>query len=1330
MSFLGDIVKGVLGIKDPPKPEKRSTAISDRSPTEVSLPFIVGNSPVRLQAVDIFKRVDAKKEIVGQVLVWCVNKVTTFTPITPVKLYANDVDILDAKFAAKEGGRWITAQHYTGGHNQSATAWPAFNTKYGWENTNHGRGLTLSLVMWSRNVDVFGSEPRFYADVTRASLSLSDGSQEWPDDYAANPAAVYRYYLRDPVIGENYNQSDIGDSFQESVEWLITQTVEQYPGGPVVPKFTVNGQISTGLSKKKKREMIEDAFFAKMTPYDGKLHLNIKGRATTPVMDFNRGNIVGDFNEDLLDKRKRYNRVTVSFPSPELNFEDEFISYPEAGDPLYDEWLESDNFVKKEVTIKRPLCNNAYEALLHAKVEARESRETTTIKFTAQVEASQLVQYDVISITDPLRDFVAKLFLVIKVKDKESEDGKEEYDITAESFNPTIYDWAAQGEYVPMQAYLPPTDEKLGEVTDIAFDANARLLTWLPPAGESISHYNVLVDEEKYGSPIVSEIVINKSIGTYLVAVQAVGRFASSDYVEYNLTVTKPVTPPNNVSIDNGNGVITVTPPTPGQINQIYEGLYTTNATLDPNVDSPLLFNIIPAGRSLVVPTPSHGVTYYVWYRLKTDGGEGVWYVREIVSAGITIDQLVPSVSIPIERVNIGGEIDLIINNLSEYAQSTRETLTETQEIVGGNEQELSAQNDKISAVTIKADGTQVALEVLELTVGDPDDPESVVRKLDKVISDSQGNAEAVSAIEARVNNEGDIALALLELQSVSDSVEGIKATARFGIDINGNFTGVYVDGNKESSALTIQAPNFKVYDPTLAKNAIEYVSNKMVIRAKLILDDGYEVDSMAAIRAQDGETGAQGIQGVTGNTGSTGSTGSQGIQGIQGAQGIQGLRGYTGVTGASGAGFFGSTYSSISWATSTASSRFTSLVGRAPVEFDIFTQTRTDGTDSQARQFNGSSWVGVALQVNGSIVAKGTVAGDRFIAGTEITAPLIVGGIVETGVLRAGSAMIVTATDRLAPVVISDFAYKRTEARANKTLYMPTIYGPSYGASSEYNHHRAAWYKFDAIVDSVVTTDSGQDDMCPVHFEVKYVFDNTSTSFHNTWETVYTTTLNSSQDKHYGAMPVLYMYTSRSEPWQSMQMRVRTSATNNEGMPLAASAKYTVYNNLQSPNPEHTISGDNNDAPTPPSNPDYGGGYYCVTEDMWLTTTVQAAMLNVGEMIDVKNEGPLQKGPVTGVIFGRYMECVEIETGSGCVVTCSVDTPITRENGTFFLAPNALNELVYTDVNGVENWEPVISVKPIGSQRIVRVSVGDLSYAAGKEPNKRIVTHNAYQKP
>jgi predicted phage tail protein len=108
-------------------------------------------------------------------------------------------------------------------------------------------------------------------------------------------------------------------------------------------------------------------------------------------------------------------------------------------------------------------------------------------------------------------------------------------------------------------------------------------------------------------------------------------------------------------------------------------------------------------------------------------------------------------------------------------------------------------------------------------------------------------------------------------------------------------------------------------------------------------------------------------------------------------------VNGVDGAVGAVGAGFYGGTFSTISWVTATANSRFTALVNRSPVNLDIFTQTRSDGTASQARQYNGGSWTTVALQVDGTIVAKGTIAGDRLVAGTEITAPNIIGGKLAT---------------------------------------------------------------------------------------------------------------------------------------------------------------------------------------------------------------------------------------------------------------------------------------------------------------------------------------------
>mgnify|MGYP003663382362 CR=1 FL=1 len=111
--------------------------------------------------------------------------------------------------------------------------------------------------------------------------------------------------------------------------------------------------------------------------------------------------------------------------------------------------------------------------------------------------------------------------------------------------------------------------------------------------------------------------------------------------------------------------------------------------------------------------------------------------------------------------------------------------------------------------------------------------------------------------------------------------------------------------------------------------------------------------------------------------------------------KGDEGVAGQDGASGEAGAGFYGSLYAVIDWTTSVANTRFETLVGRPPVPYDVFTQTRTDGTDSQSRSYKGGVWVAPELLVNGDIIATGSIAGDKFIAGTEINAPVVNGGVL-----------------------------------------------------------------------------------------------------------------------------------------------------------------------------------------------------------------------------------------------------------------------------------------------------------------------------------------------
>jgi hypothetical protein len=147
---------------------------------------------------------------------------------------------------------------------------------------------------------------------------------------------------------------------------------------------------------------------------------------------------------------------------------------------------------------------------------------------------------------------------------------------------------------------------------------------------------------------------------------------------------------------------------------------------------------------------------------------------------------------------------------------------------------------------------------------------------------------------------------------------------------------------------------------------------------------------------------------------------------------------------------------------------------------------------------------------------------------------------------------------------------------------------------------------------------------------------------------------------------------------------------------------------------------------------PSDGGGttippdFECLDENMWLTPTLQIKDACVGDVIDVFDTGytSLVAGAIQALKKGEE-DCVQIITESDCEVICTIETPITRVDGSNFLAHNALGEYVYVNDEGVQRWEQVTKVTSVGSRKIVKISVGNISFSAGTYAHKQIVTHN-----
>jgi hypothetical protein len=176
-------------------------------------------------------------------------------------------------------------------------------------------------------------------------------------------------------------------------------------------------------------------------------------------------------------------------------------------------------------------------------------------------------------------------------------------------------------------------------------------LSWQHPVPNSVVNYRLLVVSEPEGTfsryfypPAEYQDINGLDIGNYKAYLEAKNRFGRYSFqIVEPFSVAVPVTPTGSpVAVDIGYGYITLTPIAPPNINAIYEGLWTLSPSLDPNVDDHTLFKVIEAGKSLTILGVLDGQTYYLWYRLKTAEGEGLWIVRSYVGVGIAIESLAP----------------------------------------------------------------------------------------------------------------------------------------------------------------------------------------------------------------------------------------------------------------------------------------------------------------------------------------------------------------------------------------------------------------------------------------------------------------------------------------------------------------------------------------------------------------------------------------------------------------------------------------------------------------------------------------------------------------
>ncbi|WP_444907881.1 hypothetical protein ACJJIR_07625 [Microbulbifer sp. SSSA008] len=154
---------------------------------------------------------------------------------------------------------------------------------------------------------------------------------------------------------------------------------------------------------------------------------------------------------------------------------------------------------------------------------------------------------------------------------------------------------------------------------------------------------------------------------------------------------------------------------------------------------------------------------------------------------------------------------------------------------------------------------------------------------------------------------------------------------------------------------------------------------------------------------------------------------------------------------------------------------------------------------------------------------------------------------------------------------------------------------------------------------------------------------------------------------------------------------------------------------------------------------PSDGGGTttpvdpWCVAAGTWLRDGLLADNCHPGDLIECWDVGDSNThfAPIQAVKPQDNVLCVVLTMETGAQVICSRETPVTDREGRVYLAQDCVGVALGTLHNcDPLIWEKVVSVECAGLRTVYKISVGGISFAAGVNPEHRVITHNIDIKP
>ena len=478
---------------------------------------------------------------------------------------AVEVDSSDSNFY--KGESLIRLEPHYGSDGQSAST--LLSTLSSWGSNHKLSGLAYVAVRFKWNQDVFGSIPKIQALVRgKKVVAYNSSLVAQTASYSTNPAWCLLDYLTNARYGKGLAITDIDlQSFYDASQVCVTQ-VTPYSEGSDINIFDANAVLDTSKKIIENTRTLLKGCRGYLPYTSGKYKLVIETIGSASIT-LNEDDIFGGYSLASPNQNDKYNRVIVSYVSPDKNWQVDEVQFP----PIDDSGLPS---ADQHATMKTAdggfllegrydfgqVITSTYQAEEMAEIILRRSREAIKLNINAGGQAYDLAIGDIVNITHSSLGFSAKPFRVNSLSFNEDftvglnliEHQNSHYTWATKTQAPTVPSTTLPNPFVVQ----PPASVTL---TDQLIQYNETPLTALDiEIGVSpdsfVDYYQVeykLSTDSDFiihsqGSGLFQRVLNVIDESTYDVRVKAVSSFgSSSSYVTAQRKIIGAIAPPSDV---------------------------------------------------------------------------------------------------------------------------------------------------------------------------------------------------------------------------------------------------------------------------------------------------------------------------------------------------------------------------------------------------------------------------------------------------------------------------------------------------------------------------------------------------------------------------------------------------------------------------------------------------------------------------------------------------------------------------------------------------------------------------------------------------------------